>query len=77
MQRSNVKGQSVFIVGSDATKNSIFNRLSAGNSMRFSGDLEARFIEELVSERRTVRYTRGQPTRVQAFQRRRAEGPRF
>jgi phage terminase large subunit GpA-like protein len=74
LQRSNVKGQSVFIVGSDAIKNSIFNRLSAGNSIRFSSDLEARFFEELVSERRIVRYTRGQPTR--AFERipgRRAE----
>jgi phage terminase large subunit GpA-like protein len=74
LQRSNVKGQSVFIVGSDAIKNSIFNRLSAGKSIRFSGDLEARFFEELVSERRIVRYTRGQPTR--AFERipgRRAE----
>ncbi|MDF1633539.1 terminase gpA endonuclease subunit [Mycoplana sp. MJR14] len=39
-----------------------------------SGDLEARFFEELVSERRIVRYSRGQPTR--AFERitgRRAE----
>lgn len=74
LQRSNVKGQSVFIVGTDAIKNSIFNRLSAGKSIRFSGDLEARFFEELVSERRIVRYTRGQPTR--AFERipgRRAE----
>jgi len=61
------KGQSVFIVGSDAIKNSIFNRLSAGKSIRFSGDLEARFFEELVSERCVVRYTRGQPTR--AFER--------
>jgi phage terminase large subunit GpA-like protein len=74
LQRSNVKGQSVFIVGSDAIKNSIFNRLSAGKSIRFSADPEARFFEELVSERRIVRYTRGQPTR--AFERipgRRAE----
>ncbi|WP_429130364.1 terminase gpA endonuclease subunit [Ensifer sp. 4252] len=64
LQRSNVKGQSVFIVGSDAIKNSIFNRLSAGKSIRFAGSLEARFFEELVSERRIVRYTRGQPTRA-------------
>lgn len=74
IQRANVKGAHVFIVGSDAIKNSIFNRLSAGNSIRFSADLEPRFFEELVSERRTTRYTRGQPTR--AFERipgRRAE----
>lgn len=49
-------------------------RLFAGKSIRFSDDLEARFFEELVSERRIVRYTQGQPTR--AFERipgRRAE----
>ena len=74
LQRSNVSGAPVFIAGADAIKNSIFNRLSAGNSIRFSDDLEARFFEELVSERRVVRYSRGQPTR--AFERipgRRAE----
>lgn len=75
LQRSNVKGQPVFIVGVDSLKNQIFNRLSAGNSIRFSSDLENRFFEELVSERRVTRYSRGQPTR--AFERipgRRAEG---
>jgi len=75
IERSTVKGAPVFIVGSDAIKNSIFNRLSAGNTIRFSADLEPRYFEELVSERRVTRYSRGQPTR--AFERipgRRAEG---
>ncbi|MGK9052132.1 phage terminase large subunit family protein [Neorhizobium petrolearium] len=74
LERSSVKGTPVFVVGSDSMKNSIFNRLSAGGSIRFSADLPAKFFEELVSERRVVKYTRGQPSR--AFERipgRRAE----
>lgn len=75
LQRSQMKGPVLFIVGSDAVKNQLFNRLTAGTGIRFSGDLESRYFEELVSERRVVRYSRGQPTR--SFERipgRRAEG---
>lgn len=74
LQRSGQKGVTLFIVGVDALKSQLFNRLSSGGSMRFSADLEARYFEELVSERRVVRYRRGTPTR--AFERipgRRAE----
>ncbi|MGN6422628.1 MAG: phage terminase large subunit family protein [Asticcacaulis sp.] len=75
LQRSTVKGQPLFIVGSDALKNQIFNRLQAGTGLRFSEDLDPRFFEELTSERRIVRYVRGQP--IRAFERipgKRAEG---
>lgn len=48
-------------------QNSLFNRLAGGIGMRFSADLEPRYFEELVSERRVVRYSRGQPTK--AFER--------
>ncbi|MFN7004242.1 MAG: phage terminase large subunit family protein [Roseinatronobacter sp.] len=74
LQRSQAKGISLFIVGADAVKNSLFNRLGGGNSIRFSAELEARYFEELVSERRIVRYSRGMP--IRAFERipgRRAE----
>jgi phage terminase large subunit GpA-like protein len=67
LQRSSVKGLPVFIVGSDSIKNRIFNSLAARTGIRFSCDLEARFFEELTSERRVVKYSRGQPTR--AFER--------
>lgn len=63
LQRSQVKGVNLFVVGSDALKNALFNRLEARTGVRFSGDLESRYFEELVSERRVVKYSRGQPTR--------------
>ena len=63
IERSGIKGQTLFIVGVDAVKNQLFNRLGAGTGIRFSCDLEGRYFEELVSERRVVRYSRGQPTR--------------
>lgn len=75
IERSSVKGVNLFIVGVDALKNSLFNRLQSGASIRLSGDLSARYFEELVSEVRRVKYSRGQPTR--SFVRipgRRAEG---
>ena len=74
LQRSTAKGISLFIVGVDAVKNRLFNQLSDGSGIRFSTDLEARFFEELTSERRIVRYSRGMP--IRAFERipgRRAE----
>ncbi|MHA6644631.1 phage terminase large subunit family protein [Mesorhizobium sp. A623] len=74
IERSAAKGVNLFIVGVDALKNTLFNRLQSGNSIRFSDDLSPRYFEELVSEVRVVRYVKGQPTR--SFQRipgRRAE----
>lgn len=74
LQRSKSGNVPLFIVGVDALKNSLFNRLSAGTGIRFSADLEDRYFEELTSERRVLRYSRGMP--VRSFERipgRRAE----
>ena len=74
LQKSKAQGVNLFIVGVDAVKNSLFNRLTAGSGVRFSADLDARFYDELTSERRVLRYSRGMP--IRAFERipgRRAE----
>ena len=39
------------------------NRLARGRSIRFSDTLEPVFFEQLASERRVTRYSRGQPVR--------------
>jgi phage terminase large subunit GpA-like protein len=63
IQRSSAKGTPLFLIGVDALKSQLLNRLSRGRTIRFSRDLDSRFFEELTSERRVVRYVRGQPTR--------------
>jgi len=60
---SSSKGSRLFIVGVDGVKSQIANRLSRGGSIRFSQNLDARFYEELASERLVVRYRRGAPVR--------------
>jgi phage terminase large subunit GpA-like protein len=54
----------LFVIGVDGEKQRLVNRLSHGRSVRFSKSLEARFFEELTSERMVIRYTRGQPVRL-------------
>lgn len=61
---SATKGSRLFIVGVDGEKSRLLARLSRGRSIRFSTDLEARFYDEISSERVVVRYTRGVPTRI-------------
>ena len=51
------------LVGVDTIKNALFDRLARGRGIRFSKSLEPSFYEQLASERRVVRYTRGMPTR--------------
>ena len=63
LQRSTTKGAPLFLVGVDAVKAQLFNRLARGDSFRFSADLEPVFFEQLTSERRVVRYFKGQPVR--------------
>lgn len=53
----------LWIIGVDGIKGAVFDRLSRGNSIRFSDDLEPFFYEQLASERLVVRYARGQPNR--------------
>jgi phage terminase large subunit GpA-like protein len=60
---SSSKGSRLFIVGVDGVKSQIASRLSRGGSIRFSNQLDARFYEELASERLVVRYRRGAPVR--------------
>lgn len=62
LQRSGGKGQAaLWLVGSDAVKSQIFVRLARGSGFRFADTLEAVFFEQLSSERKVVRYTRGVP----------------
>ncbi len=60
---SKVRGGRLWIVGVDGIKAALVNRLSRGASIRFSSELEPVWFEQLTSERRTVRYFRGQPVR--------------
>lgn len=62
LQRSAAaKGNPLWLVGVDAVKSQLFNRLSRGQGMRFSDALEPIYFEQLTSERRVVRYVRGRP----------------
>ena len=61
--RSSAKGVPLFLIGVDGLKGQILTRLSRGRSIRFSDSLEASWFEQLASERRVLRYVRGQPLR--------------
>jgi phage terminase large subunit GpA-like protein len=63
LARSSTKGAPLFLIGVDAIKAQLFNRLARGNAFRFSADLEPIFFEQLTSERRVVKYFKGQPVR--------------
>lgn len=60
---SKVRGGRLFIVGVDGLKTTIAARLARGRSIRFSDSLEPVWFEQLCSERRALRYVRGQPVR--------------
>lgn len=62
--KTKTKNARLFICGVDGIKSQIFDRLARGRSIRFSNDLEASWFEQLASERRIVRYSRGQPVRM-------------
>lgn len=61
--KSQAKGVPLFIIGVDGLKAQLLNRLASGRTIRFSNTLEPSWYEQLTSERRVVRYTRGQPMR--------------
>lgn len=67
VQLSKVREIRLILVGVDAAKSQIMNRLQAGRTIRFSDTLDANWFEQLASEKRVVRYYRGQP--VRAFER--------
>jgi phage terminase large subunit GpA-like protein len=56
-------GGRLAIIGADTLKGSIFDRLQRPGSIRFSHTLERVYFEQLASERRVIRYRRGQPVR--------------
>lgn len=64
IKASETKGTKLFIVGVDGLKGQLTSRLTRGRSIRFSADLDARFYEELASERLVMRYVRGAPVRM-------------
>lgn len=61
LARSGTKGQMLWLAGVDAIKSQLFARLSRGQGIRFGDALDPVFFEQLTSERRVVRYTRGTP----------------
>jgi phage terminase large subunit GpA-like protein len=63
VSQGKVKGGRLWIVGTDTIKTTLFSRLSRGASIRFSKSLEPAYYEQLSSERRIVRYSRGRPVR--------------
>lgn len=67
LQRSTQKGSPWFIVGVDAVKSSLLNRLARPGLVRFSDELPPEFYEQLCSERIVSRYSRGRP--IRAFER--------
>ena len=60
---SQSKGVKLFLIGVDGLKSQILTQLSRGRTIRFSDRLEVAWYEQLASERRVVRYVRGQPVR--------------
>ena len=67
MSKSKVKGGRLFLIGVDVVKTTLMDRMSRGRRLRFSHTLEPVYYEQLASERKIVRYSRGQP--VKRFER--------
>lgn len=63
MSKSLVRGGRLFLVGVDGIKATLFDRLKRGAQLRFSAGLDAAYFAQLASERRVVRYVKGQPVR--------------
>ncbi len=63
---SKVKGSAgrLMLVGVDTIKATLFDRLERHRGIHFSSTLEAWYFAQLASERKVVRYARGQPIRT-------------
>jgi phage terminase large subunit GpA-like protein len=61
--KSAAHGGRLFLVGVDTIKQTLFQRLQHGRSIRFSKSLQPVWYEQLAAERRVVRYVRGRPVR--------------
>lgn len=64
IEASHTKGSKLFIVGVDGIKARLLTSLSRGRSWRFSNALSAEWFDQLTSERRMLRYSRGVPVRT-------------
>src|SRR5262249_46479318 len=64
IEASHTKGAKLFIVGVDSLKAQLLRRLARGQTIRFSKSLTPEWFEQLTSERRVLKYTRGQPVRI-------------
>ena len=60
--RAKSKGLLLFIVGSDSIKARIFAKLAKGRAIRFSNTLPGEYFEQIASEKRVVKMSRGKPT---------------
>lgn len=73
-EKSQTRGNHLWIVGVDAAKSQIFTRLSRNQGIRFGAPLTPSYFEQLASERRVVRYVRGKPeARFERIKGKRAE----
>lgn len=64
IEASHSKGSKLFLVGVDTIKAQLLTALSRGRSWRFSASLDAEWFEQLTSERRILRHSRGVPVRT-------------
>src|SRR4029077_5178955 len=55
------RNKRLLILGVDALKSEIYNRLARGRTIRFSKSLPPIYFEQLLSERKVIHYTRGRP----------------
>lgn len=69
------KGSPWFIVGVDAVKAALLNRLARPGMVRFSDDLPPEFYGQLTSERLVTKYSRGRPAARRPPARRRGGRP--
>jgi phage terminase large subunit GpA-like protein len=61
--KSKVRGGRLMLVGVDTIKATLMDRMARGRLLRFSDSLEPVYYEQLASERKVIRYARGQPIR--------------
>lgn len=59
--RAKISGKPLFIVGVDAIKARLFDRIGNARAVRFSNTLPDEWYEQLTSERRIVKLVRGKP----------------
>jgi phage terminase large subunit GpA-like protein len=61
--KGKVRGGRLMLCGVDTIKATLMDRMARGRLLRFSDSLTAAYFEQVASERKVVRYTRGQPVR--------------